>query len=229
MFEYAKEELNKKIDEIESEISSKKEEEFSCKKDREHIISYLNIKSELFSAVRTTVFGSVLGAILIFIAWKSANTIPLFCGIACFPAMVVGIFKVNNKKKLLREDYSDVLGTSNQELSDELSMLNKKELNASLECKVLHKKRNYYCIELEKVKRYKNIIEEVVEEIAKDPYYKADTEQEYQMLVLAQDEKLKMMDDFLAETNDYASIHFDNSIGEQIQYTEDSKKLFKKI
>lgn len=229
MFEYAEEEINKKIREIESRISLKKEEEFECQESRKYILSYLNIKSEISSFTRTAIFKGVFGIILICMAWNFNSIILLLCGIACFPMIKVEISKIISNKKILKSDYSDILNFSNEELSIQLKSLGQKEFSASSECRVFDKKKNHYYIELDKIKRYKDIIEKVIDDLAKDPYYKADTKEEYEMLILTHQEKLKMMTDFLIESSDYSKIYFENNINEPIQYTDNSKKMLKKM
>lgn len=58
---------------------------------------------------------------------------------------------------------------------------------------------------------------------------KAKNKEDYLKLLALQKENLKILDDYLQESVDYSDIHFDASIGENINYTENSKKLIKKM
>lgn len=229
MFEYAKKELDKKIREIEAKIILTKSEEQNYKNSKNHIISYLDIKNEISLSIKSSVFGGIVGVVFLFIAWEFLSLSSLLCGIACCIFIGKQIYTISNNKKIIDDEYSDVSNFSNNELLRKINALSQKELNTSSEITVLNRQRNLYNIKLDKVKRYKDIIEEVVEEITNDPYYKADTEEEYKRLILAREQGLKMSDVFLNQTIDYSKVHFDSNIGEDIQYTDNSKKLFKKL
>ena len=105
--------------------------------------------------------------------------------------------------------------------------MQEKEFITSSEFVALQTKKNHYNIELDKLERYKNIVSDLMSEFTSNLYYLADSKEEFEKLLLIREGK--MLDDFLIDSRKNYNINFDNSIGDNINYTENSKKLFKKL
>lgn len=232
MFNYAISEVRAKINKLEQQMVLKQEEEQNYSNLKKDFEKCLNIRDIIyFKNTRKLIVGIMAGGIIVFPFLMPVDLIVkmiiAFLGLSLGLLVVVDSINVINLKKILKNDYFDLYQLSDTELVENIKSLKDKEFILSSEFVTLQAKKNHYNIELDKLERYKNIVSCLMGEFINSPYYFADSKEEFEKLILIQEGK--MMDDFLTDSRRNYNIDFENSLGGSINYTENSKKLFKKL
>lgn len=225
MFKYVENELQEKMKELEekNKIQTKKRSIQSEKVQR--IYSY----QDLMNYMGKTKISIAVSSLLVIIP-----IVLIYSGIWAFPALIISglsaiwdglmISEFVTSKKDLKGKFNDFSDLTKEEINDQmydnqnlLSKMSSENIYLNLEIEKVRK-------QIIKVTQYKEALIET-----KKPIYQADTEQQYNFLKQSKDEIFNHLTSYLQEKVDYSNIHFDNSIDENIEYLENSKKLMKKM
>jgi len=229
VFEYAEGEIVKRIQELDEQIILYKKEETDCLDDREYILSYMNISDGINTLKKSVIVGNLLGLFLLAVGVMSGNIFVFVSSFTCFSIAGMETFKIIKNNKILKDKYSDISGKRFFELNNMLAEITKRETKLSLQCRNFERCKNYYKIKLDKIDRYKNIFQDVIVNVSKDPYYVANTEEEYRNFVAIKEKCSVLLDNYLDEKVDYSDIHFNCNADDEIKYTVVNKKMMKKM
>lgn len=229
MFKYAKIDLQNKLEILEKKYEKTALESKEIEEKRIKLDNYLTLMSDL---IHLNILLVVSFAVFCMSLLAAAQVgVSIIFGII---SVIEGGF-VFGSRKIIKENYSEFLDKKKlfllkDELSEQEAIINNKKDK-------LISKIEEYKKELEQVKKS----EEEAKKIGKfpqNPYYLADTKEDYQRLSTEQkkgtDNLLdvyvdSLLDIYLNEKLKPATVHYDNKMGDNIQYTESSKKLFKKM
>lgn len=225
MFDYIKEMYAKEIERLEKDWSKNLEEESELIAKRDYLDSYLSLlekqksdKKDIIICILATIV--CICGILFFININTAIYFMwLMLGFGSVFGTVLNVENLLKIKEELKEKYSDLSNLSQREL------LTEKEL-------VLQKIDEKKCIIKnlsDKVDKYSFYIKELTSynRLAQSPFSAINSKEDAE--VYLQFQKDNPLEKFLEEKVDYSMIHFDNSIGEKVEYKETPKQFIKKI
>lgn len=223
MFDYVKEVFEKEMDELEEKMSQGFNKQQGLFEKSKHINSYFNILDKQKSNKKNIII-CVLTAIAcgIFGFMNISSTVYFLWIIATFGFTFGAALNVHNlhaNKYKIQKEYSDLSSLSIQELIDEIESVLKKIDIEDNNIKYISNRMTEINSYLEKIQFY----------IESDEYlsYSIDNQKDVEVYLQLQQDNL--LEKFLEEKVDYSMIHFDNSIGEEIEYKEAPKQFIKKI
>ena len=231
MFKYAKKDLQQKLDLL---VKQHRKQDSKCKElegKKNKIDNYFLTLKDFFVSFTVLI---ILAAFLIcsYVAGIDLGILQVIL----VSISVADIYIVAKLNKRLTKYFSDLLNKKGlaherEQLADqeELANVKKEQLAANL---------YDYNRKLMEVRGLEKNKDKNFEKISTNPYLMADSEKDYQKLVEAKDKGVTnlvgpyiecLFDNYLEERVNPADVNFYNNIGESIDYTEESKKLMKKM
>ena len=104
MFEYAEEQILKKIQELDEKIILYEKEENICSRDKEYILSYININSGVNGLKKSVVFSNLLVMFLLVIGVMSGSGYAFLGSLACLSIAGIETFKIIKNNKILKDN-----------------------------------------------------------------------------------------------------------------------------
>lgn len=227
MFEYAKKDLQKKLQNLENKHEKTALEIKEIEEKKIKLENYLTLMSNFIDSNILLVLSFAAFCMSLLVAAEVGLSI-LFAVIS----IVQGGLIVENRK-IIKKNYSEFL--PEKKIFDLKKQLKEQEA-------VINEKKDKILI---KIEEYKKELEQVTQleetndlcNVPQNPYYLADTDKDYDRLSTAKKNGVDklfnvyldcLLDNYLEEKINPASVHYDNKMGDNIQYTESSKKLIKK-
>lgn len=210
MFEDYKELVETKIDESINEYSIESDKKEDIENEIKCIDDYQKLQTELTTQKILCSVESTIGITLLVAAITvgGLNFLYLFVGFSLFKAIIHGASIKEIKKHINVNKYKEYLKLDK-------SVLNEIKNDLTKNVKIIDSKMT----KIQEEFRKNSLILECINTIEEDT----------QKLINLSPEFNKLLLNYQNEKIDYSNINFDNSISETIDYTENSKKLIKKI
>ena len=246
MFEYVKEKLNNEIDKIMLDYDKKVEEKENILYEINMFSDLKNIKNELIT--NKISFGFWVSLLIMMFVVTAISNINIIIGtlFVLLPSLKIAQYlgelsniksrynEIEKKclevaKSILNFDKSTGLKLDKNVIEEVTDILNNKKNNIEGSINDIMENINKFDTNLKYFERCESDYE-LFSKGYMVCFKNAKNENELNELLeqcyISDNNKL---DDYLKETLNYSNIHFDNSISKDINYTEDSKKLIKKM
>lgn len=239
MFQFARSDIQGKIDKYQVKYNQEMENSIDYEKVQKRIDQLLKLKNRIDYSKKKLCFFGIGTALSLFsfgvlgILGGITNILPISF-IASISFVTFELKTALNQRKYqqkVQTEYSDLICLSYEELKE------KSRHFSDCSFKAYHQAMKYRDfvrsleLKLTHMSRYENILEEFQ---YLSPYYLADSKSEYEELM--KDENLLyacnnnikvLLQDYLNQPMDSSSIHFDHQISTPIDYTEKTKSLMK--
>lgn len=189
------------------------------------INSYLNLKMSISNnrdvVIMSILFGTICSACILVTIWTVIFAVLLYA--------LAGhsIYSIITSKRKIKNQYPHFLGHKKSYYEEEVSRLREQKYDVYEELLNLSNKKNSCIHELEKLRHFEQVVAFL--DSKEGILLNANSEEEYNFLKQTSEEKEAIFSSYLEEKVDYSNIHFENNIGDNTEYTENSKKLMKKI
>lgn len=218
MFEYAKADLENKIQDIEKEISLKSSKYEDYKNNVQRFLSCVDLKKDIVSYKKNIVAFTLLTVMFVMgsvFAFSYSSILALIFSIVsalCSFISISATCKIIKSERMVYKQYSDISMFSNSELIEKIKFLRQEENIVCSELSILYREKNRNSIKLDKVIRYQNVVDEVLDEVINNPYYQADNRNQFEILSATLEEREKFINDFLLESRRYSGLETYNDI-----------------
>lgn len=226
MFRYQREIYENQLEELSQEFEQKSQVYGKYQDESYYISSYLEKKQFIFRNQLVAVLSSIIGCICLSVSVLSNITYLMYVLIA-FGFTVYEIVNVSKTKRCVQHDYNDLCSVNYDEVLSRLHVANEKLYQASKKKYEVYDKIRDFREQLKKLKHYEQVSEFLTSQDGM--LFSADTEAEYNALQSMKMQSTNLFQEYLSEKMDYSQIHFDNSIDNNIEYSENSKILTKKM
>lgn len=231
MFKYQRELLENRLEILNEEFQQQNQLNSKYQDESYHIGSYLEKKRFILRHQLAAVLCSIIGCVCLPISLLTNITYLIYVLIT-FGLTGYEIVNVSKNKKRIQCDYSDLCNVDYDELLCRLHDVNEKLYQLSNEKYEVYTKISNCKNQLKELNHYERISKFLTSQ--EGILLSADTEEEYYALQREKKENFKresanFLNDYLEEKIQYSNIHFSNSIEENIEYSENSKKLIKRV
>lgn len=226
MFRYQREIYENQLAELSQEFEQKSQVYGKYQDESYYIGSYLEQKQFIFRNQLVAGLSSIIGCICLSVS-IFANVTYLMYVLIAFGFTGYEIVNVSRTKRRVQRDYNDLCSVDYDEVLSRLHVANEKLYQASKEKYEVYDKIRDYREQLKKLKHYEQVSEFLTSQDGM--LFSADTEAEYNALQSMKMQSTDLFQEYLGEKMDYSQIHFDNSIDKNIEYSENSKILTKKM
>ncbi len=229
MFKYAQEDLEEKIKVISENVAKLEIENLKYEGEISTIQSYRNALYDIKEEKIKSLF--CLGFILLLVIVSTLmhnSKYGLSIGILMSPIIFVQINRLIISKKEMQDRYRTICNLSDEEMDEKIARLKVKQKETSTKMQCLLENKKTLMIQLEKIEKFKKTLSSYQLPQLVNPYYRADTKEEYDLFVKQKQKLDNIIEYAIKESNDFRIIK-NNQIAENIGYKEKCKQFVKKI
>lgn len=226
MFNYQRKVLESKLEQLSEKFQQKGQEHSEYQNESYHIGSYLEQKQFILKHQFVAGLSCIIGSVCLAFSFLSNITCLMYAFMA-FGLTGYEIVNIPKNKKRIQQDYSDLCNVDYDLLVSKLHSVNEKLYGLSKEKYEIYDEICSCTAQLKELQHYEEASAFLTSQ--EGILLSADTEAEYHALQHMKTESSNIFQDYLDEKVDYSQIHFDNSIGQQIENSENSKILMKKM
>ncbi len=229
MFQFARLDIQEKQEKYQIDYDKEMENSIEYEKVQKRIDRLLVLKNRIIRCKRKIPL-SILGGFLFFFVFGFENAfLAILYSIIPFSLVVSGLkatFDKNRYEKQVQNEYSDLADMSYDELQEKSRYFSQRSFDSYHRAMVDRDSNRSLESTLEQMDRCENILEDS-KKFFMDPYYLADSKEDYEELMKKYNSSKIIFEEYLNQPIDYSNVSFDHQVSTPIDYTEKTKQLMK--